>query len=91
MAPTSSRSATRRRKSPALYGTHGWPETYIIDRTGIVRRKFIGPVQWTSPEITDYLTKLASWIAHHVRCHRGTEGTSIKVLSLCLCASVPLW
>jgi len=45
-------------KSPELYGTHGWPETYIIDRTGIVRRKFIGPVQWTSPEITDYLSKL---------------------------------
>jgi len=45
-------------KSPQLYGTHGWPETYIIDRTGVVRRKFIGPVQWTSPEVTDYLTKL---------------------------------
>ncbi len=45
-------------KSPELYGTHGWPETYIIDRAGVVRRKFIGPVQWTSPEITDYLSKL---------------------------------
>ena len=45
-------------KSSALYGTHGWPETYIIDRTGVVRRKFIGPVEWNSPEITDFLTKL---------------------------------
>lgn len=45
-------------KSPELYGTHGWPETYIIDRTGVVRRKFIGPVDWTSREITDYLTRL---------------------------------
>ena len=45
-------------KSPTLYGTRGWPETYIIDRSGIVRRKFIGPVNWNSPEITDYLTKL---------------------------------
>jgi cytochrome c biogenesis protein CcmG, thiol:disulfide interchange protein DsbE len=45
-------------KSPALYGTHGWPETYIIDRNGILRRKFIGPVDWNSPEITDFLTKL---------------------------------
>jgi cytochrome c biogenesis protein CcmG/thiol:disulfide interchange protein DsbE len=45
-------------KSPVLYGTRGWPETYIIDRTGIVRRKFIGAVNWTSPEITDYLSKL---------------------------------
>jgi len=46
------------RKASNLYGTFGWPETYIIDRTGVIRRKFIGPVQWTSPEITDYLSKL---------------------------------
>jgi cytochrome c biogenesis protein CcmG/thiol:disulfide interchange protein DsbE len=45
-------------KSPALYGTHGWPETYIIDRTGVLRRKFIGPVDWNSPEVTEFLTKL---------------------------------
>jgi cytochrome c biogenesis protein CcmG, thiol:disulfide interchange protein DsbE len=45
-------------KSPGLYGTHGWPETYIIDRTGILRRKFIGPIDWTTPEVTEFLTKL---------------------------------
>jgi cytochrome c biogenesis protein CcmG, thiol:disulfide interchange protein DsbE len=45
-------------KTSALYGTHGWPETYIIDRDGIVRRKFIGPVDWNSPEIRDFLNKL---------------------------------
>ena len=45
-------------KSPALYGTHGWPETYIIDRTGVLRRKFIGPVDWNTPEVTEFLTKL---------------------------------
>jgi peroxiredoxin len=47
-----------RQKAAQLYGTHGWPETYIIDRNGVVRRKFIGPVDWNSPEITDFLTKL---------------------------------
>ena len=41
-----------------LYHTEQWPETYVIDRQGIIRRKFIGPVDWTSPEITDYLSKL---------------------------------
>ncbi|MFZ3263203.1 MAG: TlpA disulfide reductase family protein [Terriglobales bacterium] len=46
------------RKASSLYGTFGWPETYIIDRNGVIRRKFIGPVDWTSPEITDYLSKL---------------------------------
>lgn len=45
-------------KTSTLYGTHGWPETYIIDRDGVVRRKFIGPVDWNSPEIRNYLEKL---------------------------------
>ena len=42
----------------ALYGTALIPETYIIDRNGILRRKFIGAQAWTSPEIMDYLKRL---------------------------------
>ncbi len=34
-----------------LYHTDMWPETYVIDRNGIIRRKFVGPQDWTSPEI----------------------------------------
>ena len=45
-------------KSSDTYGTWGWPETYIIDRKGIIRRKFIGPVEWTSAPIVSYLEKL---------------------------------
>jgi peroxiredoxin len=45
-------------KSSDLYGTFGWPESYIIDRKGVIRRKFIGAVDWNSPEVTDFLTKL---------------------------------
>ena len=45
-------------KSNNLYGTIRFPETYIIDRKGVVRRKFIGAVDWNSAEITDFLTKL---------------------------------
>jgi cytochrome c biogenesis protein CcmG, thiol:disulfide interchange protein DsbE len=45
-------------KTPALYGTRGWPETFIIDRNGVTRRKFIGAVDWTDPEITNFLGKL---------------------------------
>jgi thiol-disulfide isomerase/thioredoxin len=41
-----------------LYATNGYPETYIIDTKGVVRRKFVGPVQWTSPEIVAYLNGL---------------------------------
>ncbi len=46
------------RKSADLYGTTGQPETFIIDTHGVLRRKFIGAVDWTSPEIVDYLQKL---------------------------------
>lgn len=41
-----------------LYGTYAFPETYLIDRQGVIRRKFIGAVNWTSPEIIDYLSKM---------------------------------
>ena len=47
-------------KANNLYGTFKFPETYIIDRKGIVRRKFIGAVDWSQPEIVDFLTKLSS-------------------------------
>jgi cytochrome c biogenesis protein CcmG/thiol:disulfide interchange protein DsbE len=47
-------------KAANLFGTYGWPETYIIDSKGVIRRKFIGAQDWTSPEIIDYLTKLSS-------------------------------
>jgi thiol-disulfide isomerase/thioredoxin len=41
-----------------MYGTVLIPETYIIDRQGVIRRKFIGAQDWTSGEIVEYLTKL---------------------------------
>jgi cytochrome c biogenesis protein CcmG, thiol:disulfide interchange protein DsbE len=41
-----------------LYGTEQIPETYIIDRQGVLRRKFVSAQDWTSPEITGYLSKL---------------------------------
>jgi peroxiredoxin len=46
------------RQSNRLYGTEKYPETYVIDRSGVLRRKFVGPVEWTSPEIIEYLSKL---------------------------------
>jgi len=45
-------------KSNTLYGSLRFPESYIIDRQGTLRRKFIGPQVWTSPELADYLSKL---------------------------------
>ncbi|TCK75687.1 TlpA family protein disulfide reductase [Acidipila rosea] len=45
-------------RSNLAYGTTRPPETYIIDRHGVIRRKFIGPQDWTSPEIVGYLKGL---------------------------------
>jgi len=43
---------------PTMYGTVKIPETYVIDRQGIVRRKFVSEQEWTSAEIIDYLNRL---------------------------------
>lgn len=45
-------------KSSDLYGTFKFPETYVVDREGKMRRKFIGPVDWNQPEVVEFLSKL---------------------------------
>jgi thiol-disulfide isomerase/thioredoxin len=47
-------------KSNALYGSFRFPETYIIDKQGVIRRKLIGAQDFTSPDFIAYLKKLAS-------------------------------
>ena len=42
----------------ALYGTAQIPETYVIDRQGTLRRKFVSAQDWTSPEIMNYLARM---------------------------------
>jgi cytochrome c biogenesis protein CcmG/thiol:disulfide interchange protein DsbE len=42
----------------ALYGTAQIPETYVIDRQGLVRRKFVSAQDWTSQVIKGYLARL---------------------------------
>ncbi|UCD66536.1 MAG: TlpA family protein disulfide reductase [Deltaproteobacteria bacterium] len=41
----------------ARYGITGLPETFIIDKQGVIREKIIGPAQWDSPENIEMLTK----------------------------------
>jgi len=45
-------------KIAGMYGTSGWPESYIIDRQGVLRRKIVGPINWGSPEVMQFLSKL---------------------------------
>lgn len=50
----------QKQTSNTLYGSFKFPETYIIDKQGVIRRKLIGPQEFTSPSFLRYLTKLAS-------------------------------
>ena len=42
------------------YGLTGVPETFIVDKKGVIREKFIGPAQWDSPEYVQMLMKYIS-------------------------------
>ena len=45
-------------KAAQLFHTDGWPETYIIDRNGVIRRKIVGDPDWSNPEIRAFLKGL---------------------------------
>ena len=39
------------------YGLTGVPETFIVDKQGVIREKYIGPAEWDSPEFVSMLKK----------------------------------
>jgi len=41
-----------------LFRTEMWPETYVIDRNGVIRRKFVGAQDWSNPEVRAFLKGL---------------------------------
>ncbi|MCE5194404.1 MAG: TlpA family protein disulfide reductase [Nitrospiraceae bacterium] len=40
------------------YGLTGVPETYIVDKSGVLAQKIIGPYKWDSPDVFAFITKL---------------------------------
>ena len=48
------------RNVASRYGLTGVPETFIIDKKGIVRQKVVGPIVWDSPEVRTALYKLVN-------------------------------
>ena len=40
-----------------MYGITGLPETFIIDKQGVIREKVIGPAQWNSPQFVQMMMK----------------------------------
>lgn len=41
-----------------LFHTDMWPESYVIDRNGVIRSKYIGAQDWSDPEIRIFLKSL---------------------------------
>lgn len=46
------------RNVAAQYGVTGVPETFLIDKRGVLREKFIGPVMWDSPEAMSAVSRI---------------------------------
>lgn len=45
-------------QAPATYGLTGVPETFVIDKKGIIVKKVIGGLDWASPEVIAFLEGL---------------------------------
>ncbi len=40
------------------YGVTGVPESFIIDKAGIIRKVVIGPIDWSQPEVIGFFKDL---------------------------------
>ena len=45
-------------KTSRLYGLTGVPETFIVDKSGVVIHKIIGPQNWMNKEWLDYFDRI---------------------------------
>jgi peroxiredoxin len=42
----------------AVYGVTGVPESFIIDKQGILTKKIVGPVDWASPAVFRFFSEI---------------------------------
>jgi hypothetical protein len=40
------------------YGVSKYPETFIVNQEGVVVEKVIGGIDWSAPQVVDYLKQL---------------------------------
>jgi len=45
-------------KTAMSYGVTGVPETYVLDKKGVLKEKMIGPFDWASPDAVARIAKL---------------------------------
>ncbi len=42
-------------KAGKRYGITGVPETFIVDKKGVILKKVIGPIDWSDPTVAEFL------------------------------------
>lgn len=47
-------------ETAARYGTYRLPESFLIDKNGILVKRYLGPRDWTDPEIVAEIEKYAN-------------------------------
>lgn len=67
-------------KTNAAYGTFKFPESYIIDRKGIIQHKFLGAVDWTDQQVIDLLNGLSKNGAEQLRKAEADNSMSPKIV-----------
>ncbi|HJV64664.1 MAG TPA: TlpA disulfide reductase family protein [Geomonas sp.] len=45
-------------KVSRLYGTTGVPETFVVDQKGVILKKVVGSMDWSSPEVLSALDEI---------------------------------
>jgi peroxiredoxin len=46
------------KEAGAAYGITGVPETFLIDKKGVIAEKVIGPLDWMKPEVIQFIEDL---------------------------------
>uniref|UniRef100_UPI0001A51B72 Thioredoxin family protein n=1 Tax=Geobacter metallireducens (strain ATCC 53774 / DSM 7210 / GS-15) TaxID=269799 RepID=UPI0001A51B72 len=47
------------------YGANRLPDTFIVDRKGIIRQRVTGGIEWDAPKVVSYLKSLEGHHHHH--------------------------
>jgi peroxiredoxin len=42
-------------KISKMYGTTGVPETFVVDKKGIILKKVVGAMDWSDPQVIQFL------------------------------------
>jgi peroxiredoxin len=61
------------------YGTHLFPETWLIDKRGVIRARFDGAKEWTNPLVVDLIDAIARGdvCAAHIDGKKAGQGAAI--------------